>query len=183
MTPDEIIDVVLGLDPLCDLPRTGWLLRGVPAPESVAAHSYAVAVTAMLLVDELRAAGQAVDGELVLRMALVHDTAEAATGDFPMPRKTPALAAALGALEAGIAAELLPAPLLPVWSEAAAKASLEARIVAAADKIQMMIKVLVYEERRSANLADFWAHEGNYRAMGLPLAEALFAAIRARRRT
>jgi putative hydrolase of HD superfamily len=182
VTPDQIIDTLVALDPLADLPRTGWLLRGVAQPESIAAHSHGVAVAAMLLTDALRAQGVAVDGERVLRLALVHDVPEAATGDFPMPRKTPALAAELAALEAGIAAELLPDPYAAAWREADAKESLAARIVAAADKIQMMVKVLVYEARRGASLDDFWDHPGNERTMDLPVAAAVFAAIRARRR-
>lgn len=181
MTPDAIIDVMLALDPLADLPRTGWLLRGVAAPESIAAHSHGVALVAMLLADEVRAGGTTLDGERLLRMALLHDVPEAATGDFPMPRKTPAMAGALRELESGLAAALLPAPHAALWAEADAKASIEARIVAAADKLQMLVKVLVYERTRGAALDDFWTHPGNFDARGLPEAEALFAAIRARR--
>ena len=179
-TPDQIIDVVAELDTLADLPRTGWLLRGVSAPESLADHSYGVALVAMLMVDALREAGDTVDGERVLRLALLHDAAEARTGDVPMPNKTEAVSAALHALEAGIVADLLPASHLVLWREAEAGETLEARVVKAADKIQMMIKVWIYERTRGARLDEFWANPSNFRTMGLPVADALFNAICAR---
>lgn len=144
---ERIVDTLVGLDPLADLPRTGWLLRGIRPCESIADHSYFVAVTVMLLVDALREEGTAVDGEKALRMALVHDAPEAKTGDVPMPQKTERMDAALEELEEGIAARLLPEPQQRSWREAEDGTSLEARIVKAADKIQMMTKALVYGEQ------------------------------------
>lgn len=179
-TPDQIIDVAADLDTLADLPRTGWLLRGVAAPESLADHTCGVAVVAMLMVDALREAGEVIDGERVLRLALIHDAAEARTGDVPMPNKTEAVSAALHALEAGIVADLLPPAYVPLWHEAEAGETLEARVVKAADKIQMMIKAWLYERKRGAALDEFWANPRNFRTMGLPLAEALFDGLCAR---
>src|SRR6185436_9489644 len=58
--------------------------RGLPnGTESVAAHSFGVCVTAMLLADEVKARGQEIDCERVLRMALLHDWSEARVGDMP----------------------------------------------------------------------------------------------------
>src|SRR4029450_9938607 len=66
------------------LDRTGWTLRGLAnGTESVAAHSFGVATTAMLLGDEIRSRGTAVNLERVLRMALLHDWAETRIGDMP----------------------------------------------------------------------------------------------------
>lgn len=177
MTPDAIIDTLVGLDPLADLPRTGWVLRGVASPESLAAHSFGVAVVASLLTDAVRAGGTEVDGERVLRMALIHDAAEARTGDVPMPNKSAAVSAALHELEATIVEDLLPREYRGLWKEAESADTIEARIVKAADKIQMMIKILVYERTRSARLDDFWLNPGNFRDMGLAEASAVYDAI------
>jgi len=179
-TAEEIIDVLWALDPLADLPRAGWLLRGVAAPESVAEHCFGVAVVAALLVDALRAEGQTLDGEKVLRMALIHDAAESGTGDLPMPNKTPALRAALAEQEQNIVAKILPPAWAEHWNEAENGQSLEAQLVHAADKIQMMIKVLVYERRRGASLAEFWANPANFRDGGLSIARAIYRALCAR---
>jgi putative hydrolase of HD superfamily len=177
----QIVDVLLATDPMYDLPRTGWLLRGVASPESIAAHSWGTALTAMLLTRQLRDDGEEVDGERVLQMALLHDVAEAATGDFPMPQKTAELSEALHRLEAQVAAAILPTEHAALWAEAETGETLEARIVKAADKLQMMAKALVYEARRGARLGEFWDNTKNFRTMGLERAEELFAEMRRRR--
>src|SRR5512139_580176 len=107
MDDEELIDVLVALDPMAELPRTGWILHGVASPESIAAHTFGVAVVAMLLVDRLRSEGTRLDGERVLRMALVHDAPEARTGDVPMPNKSPAVREALREVEARIVEAIL----------------------------------------------------------------------------
>jgi putative hydrolase of HD superfamily len=66
------------------LPRTGWLDRGLSPPivESVADHSFGVALLAWLSAVERHAAGVALEPCRVLLLALVHDLAEAGTGDI-----------------------------------------------------------------------------------------------------
>jgi putative hydrolase of HD superfamily len=150
-----IVGTVLGLDTMADLPRTGWLLRGVRPCESIADHSYFVALVTMLLVDALRAEGAAVDGEKALRMALEE-------------------------LERGLAEELLPPGPREVWEQMEEGASLEARIVKAADKIQMMIKALAYGRAHRGHLEEFWQNPKNFDDRGLPLAREVFEAIAAR---
>ena len=180
MTPATLVDLLEALDPLSELPRTGWLLRGVTSVESIAAHSYGVAVAAMAIVDALRAEGATVDGERVLRMALLHDAAEAKTGDIPMPSKTRALGEALHAMEAALVEEVLPEPYRALWVEAEAKDTLEARIVKAADKVQMMVKLRVYEKQQRGRLDEFWANPKNERTMGFAFVEEVYAEIRRR---
>src|ERR1041384_4578379 len=79
-----MLSTLIELQRLKRLDRTGWTLRGFPnGTESVAAHSFGVGVTAMLLADEVRAHGVSIDVEQVLRIALLHDWAEARVGDMP----------------------------------------------------------------------------------------------------
>src|SRR5215510_10902494 len=79
-----MLSTLIELERLKRLDRTGWVLRGFAnGTESVAAHSFGVSVTAMLLADELLAQGANVDVERVLRIALLHDWAEARVGDMP----------------------------------------------------------------------------------------------------
>ncbi|MDQ3031843.1 MAG: HD family hydrolase [Myxococcota bacterium] len=177
---DLILDTMIGLDPMADLPRTGWLLRGVRPCESIADHSFGVAFVTMMLVDAMRADGTAIDGERALRMALVHDAPEARTGDVPMPNKTPRVDAALEELEASIVETLLPAAQRAEWRAMEAGEVLEARVVKAADKIQMMIKALVYERQQRGQLAEFWAQPKNFDDRGVLIAREVFDAIAAR---
>lgn len=72
--PQSIVDAIGRLK---ELPRTGWLDRGIPPDEteSVADHSFGVALLAWLLApDEL-------DRGRVVELALTHDLAEAFVGD------------------------------------------------------------------------------------------------------
>src|ERR1044072_8868549 len=79
-----MLSTLIELQRLKGLDRTGWTLRGLPnGTESVAAHSFGVSVTAMLLADRCAAAGVIVDVEKVLRVALLHDWAETRVGDMP----------------------------------------------------------------------------------------------------
>ena len=180
-TPSELVDAVQFLDRLAALPRTGWLLRGVTDPESIAEHSLGVAFVASMLVDDLRARGTAVDGEKVLRMALVHDAAEAFTGDIPMPAKTPELKAALGRAEEALLAGVLTADQLALWRECEEGATIEARIVKAADKMQMVIKALTYEQQGRGSLDEFFRGPANKKHMDLDLAREVYEAIEKRR--
>ena len=180
MTPDELVDLMLTLDPLADLPRTGWLQRGVVPCESIAAHSHGVAMVAMWLLDHAREADPEceLDGEKVLRLAVLHDVAEALSGDIPGPLKSQGLREALAAAEDDAMGRLLPPAMLVSWREAAACESAEALLVKAADKLHMRIKALVYESRRGARLDEFFATKANQD----PFIEAVDASIARRRR-
>ena len=79
-----MLSTLIELQRLKRLDRTGWTLRGLPnGTESVAAHSFGVSVTAMLLADRCVDQGVTVDVEKLLRIALLHDWAETRVGDMP----------------------------------------------------------------------------------------------------
>jgi putative hydrolase of HD superfamily len=69
---------------LKQLPRQGWLDRGVPQlqTESVADHSLGVALLAWMAALDAQAAGADLDPARVLALALVHDLPEAEIGDW-----------------------------------------------------------------------------------------------------
>ena len=70
---------------LKSVPRTGWLDRGRRSlrVESVADHSFGVALLAWGCALQRHAEGVAIDPERVLKLAVIHDLAEAETGDLP----------------------------------------------------------------------------------------------------
>ncbi|RMG33743.1 MAG: HD family hydrolase [Methanobacteriota archaeon] len=81
MAIDQFLDQLLILIRLKSIRRTGWVETNIRNPESVADHSFNVAILALLLGDE-----ENVDRTKVLKMALVHDLAEAIIGDMVWQR-------------------------------------------------------------------------------------------------
>ena len=72
-----MLDFLLRAVTLKDRERTGWALRQISQPESVADHSWATALLCLLYANEAE-----VDVDRAIKIALVHDLAEAETGDF-----------------------------------------------------------------------------------------------------
>lgn len=168
---------VLALDTLSELPRTGWLLRGVRPCESIADHSFGVALVTMLLVDGVRASSLEVDGERALRMAIVHDAPEAKLGDVPMPVKSPSLDRELSIVERVLVESLVGERAVALWDELEAGQTIESRIVRVADKAHMMLKALAYERSGRGRLDEFWRNPKTFDGRGLAAADALFDAI------
>lgn len=84
-----VIDFLHLLGELKHLKRTGWILKRVPdaMQESVADHMYRMAVSAMLLEQQQQSdqhtnALPPLDVNKCIRMALIHDMAEAIVGDL-----------------------------------------------------------------------------------------------------
>lgn len=159
-----MLSLLLELQRLKRLDRTGWVLRGLPpGAESVAAHSYGVAFVAMLLADEVAARGVEVSVERVMRLALLHDLAETRTGDMPRTvaryyeaeARTRAERAAFddiiaegGATEGERYSRL--------HEDYERRASVEARLVKAADRIDLLAQALVFERAGARGLDEFW---------------------------
>ena len=159
-----MLNVLLELQRLKRLDRTGWVLRGLPpGAESVAAHSYGVALTAMLLADECAARGVEVDAERVLRLALLHDLQETRTGDMPRTvaeyygreaRRAAERAAFDDVMRGAGAAHS--ARYAELHEDYESRASLEARLVKAADVIDLLAQALAFERAGSRGLDEFW---------------------------
>lgn len=80
----EILELFLTIQVSKELPRQGFLYSGFKRNEadSVAAHSYTVAVFSYLLASELKEDGWQIDPDRVLKIALFHDMGETITGDI-----------------------------------------------------------------------------------------------------
>lgn len=78
-TPENTVKLFRQLLALKSTPRTGWLDRGVPPAEteSIADHILMTTLISWLVADP------SLDRDRVLKLALVHDLAEAITGDPP----------------------------------------------------------------------------------------------------
>ena len=156
-----MLNALIELQRLKRLDRTGWVLRGFAnGTESVAAHSFGVGVAAMLLADELRAQDVSIDVEKVLRIALLHDWAEARVGD--MPRTATLYFGAEARKQAETAAfrdlteSLNSARYANLYHEYEERNTLEARLVKAADVIDLLVEALALERAGGRGLDEFW---------------------------
>ena len=187
-----MLPTLIELQRLKRLDRTGWTLRGLAnGTESVAAHSFGVATTAMLLGDEIRSRGTAVDLEKLLRMALLHDWAETRIGD--MPKTAVAYFGAELRREAELAAfaDIVAgtrsggADYCSLHEEYERRTTIEAKIVKAADVIDLLVQALAMERSGARGLDEFWevAQGADFQLEGTPdevVQEILAALIDAR---
>lgn len=157
-----MLSTLIELQRLKRLDRTCWTLRGLPnGTESVASHSFGVSVTAMLLADRFVAQGIAVDLEKVLRIALLHDWAEVRVGD--MPRTATLYFGSEQRKQAETAAFLDVVDLVDtdgsyanLYVDYERRESLEARLVKAADVLDLLIQVYALERAGARGLDEFW---------------------------
>lgn len=156
-----MLSTLIELQRLKRLDRTGWTLRGLPnGTESVAAHSFGVGVTAMLLADKFVASGIDVDVGKVLRIALLHDWAEVRVGDMPRTATlyfgSEARKQAETAAFSDIVADVDKGLYATLYDEYERRTTLEARLVKAADVIDLLIQVLALERAGARGLDEFW---------------------------
>lgn len=174
-----LIDLLLELQTLDRVPRSGYFLRGISDCESVSEHTFHLALLVWLL-----AAGEpGVDRARAVELALMHDLAELRIGDLPRTATTYLPADVKHAAERRAAADIL-APADPrataLYEEYEAGETTEARFVRACDKLQLMIKVAVYESWGHRGLAEFWRNPANFPRSDFASVERLFKSLQER---
>lgn len=149
---DEL-EALLEAFELKDERRTGWVLRGIESPESVAAHTWGMATLCLVYAGR---ADEAVDRERAISMALVHDLAEARTGDIATradddtqrvsdEEKTALERAAITDLLEPFDDRGADGDLLALWEEYEARETPTARFVKDMDLIDNCLQALSYE--------------------------------------
>ncbi|MFW5942591.1 MAG: HD domain-containing protein [bacterium] len=177
----DIVEMLLHGNQLKRTSRTGWVQRGVSQGETVAAHSYGVAFAALILAQLTE---EAVDLGKALALAVLHDLPEGLTGDFPAPAKRFLPPGVKPQMERAALDEILgDTPFEPRflewWEELQADDSPEARLVHDADKIDLYVQALVFEEQTgNKHLAEFWQASPS---LHLPEARTIYEALRRRR--
>ena len=176
----DLLDLLLEAQNLDRIPRLGYLLSGVSDPESVSEHTWHVAFLVWVLTESI----PDIDRLRALEIALVHDLAELRIGDFPRTASRYLPEGAKQAAEAAAIEEILapvPARMRHLWAEYQAGESREARLVKACDKLQMMLKVQLYESQGDKGLKRFWDNPDNFPDEDFPLIEQLFKQLKERR--
>lgn len=160
-----MIELLLKCNELKSVPRMGWRVRGIRDGESVAEHTFGVALTALFLADRF---GIDVDREKTLTMALIHDLPEHMLGDIHAPATKLLGEDVKEAAELRVMRELFSDAdggerYVSLWKEFADRSSPEARLVRAADKLEMFTQAYLYELEGNRLLEKFWDYDDNTR--------------------
>lgn len=171
LNAQTILDFIEEIAVLKNLPRTGWRFQGIKDGESVADHCYRVSLLSMILADLLNTHGVRLDVEKVMRMALLHEVAEARIGDVPFPAleyisedvkehgEKVAVESMFG--EFGTVGE----KYIDIWEEFESNTSVEGQLVRAADKLELMIQAYEYEKIGYRSLDKFWTNNWNWQGI------------------
>ena len=178
----SLLDLLLELQTLDRVPRSGYALRGVSEPESISEHSFHLAVLVWTLasetpeIDRARAleiaAGPRPGGGADRRPA----GAPPAAISPPAPRSPPSWR------RRGDLLAPLDERALELFAEYQAGESPEARFVGACDKLQILIKAEVYEGWGAAGLGEFWSLLDDFPDGGFAAIRRLVGELRERRR-
>lgn len=178
----ELIQNLEKMYALKHMPRAGWVQAGISAEnvESVASHSFGIALLTLILRPQLESAGLNV--ERALEIAVVHDLAESIIGDLtpedgiPPKEKHRRESDAFRQLM-----EVVPTGerYLQLWDEFESGSSAEGKLIRRLDKLDMLVQAYLYEKRYEIRLDSFW--EGMSVLFEGTESERIYASIAAHR--
>ncbi|XP_018833228.2 5'-deoxynucleotidase HDDC2 isoform X1 [Juglans regia] len=155
--PSSAIDFLSLCHCLKTTKRTGWVRREIKDPESIADHMYRMGLMALIASDI-----PGVDRDKCIKMAIVHDIAEAIVGDITpsdgiskaekSQREREALDHMCKLLGGGSRAQ----EIGELWLEYEENSSPEAKVVKDLDKVEMVLQALEYENEQGKDLEEFF---------------------------
>ena len=126
--------------------RQGWIDKlSLDNPESVADHSYSMAVISMVISD----LGN-YNSEKIIKMVLLHDIAESKIGDYTpeqlsKEKKTELENNAFNEIIKNLP-NLIKSQYLQIWQEYQENTSLESKLVHQIDKLEMVLQANIYKK-------------------------------------
>jgi putative hydrolase of HD superfamily len=154
---DDTLDFLSTITKLKTVVRSGWPLRGVPNGESVADHSFQVAIMSMFLAPKV-----GVDQNKSVLMALIHDIGESIIGDeiterggFDLPNLAQKQADERNAVQL-IFSRAGMEEYLDLFDEFVANETPEAQFVRQLDKLEAAIQAHEYAKSSGINLDEFY---------------------------
>ena len=138
-----VVTFLFEMGHLKHLPRSGWLLLGVPQPETVAEHSFRVGITGITLANL-----EGADVGRVAALCLVHDAHETRIGDVPSVGRayvTTAVPEAVSAHQVSAMPDSTAKVIQDLVAEYEATQTLESRVAHDADKIETLMQAIEYQ--------------------------------------
>ncbi|XP_050213731.1 uncharacterized protein LOC126665074 [Mercurialis annua] len=137
--------------------RAGWVKREVKNPESIADHMYRMGLMALIAPDI-----PGIDRDKCVKMAIIHDIAEAIVGDItpsdgvPKEEKSRIEGEALEHMCKLLGGGIRAKEISQLWMEYEENSSPEAKIVKDFDKVEMILQALEYENEQEKDLDEFF---------------------------
>ncbi|CAM9785815.1 unnamed protein product [Discosporangium mesarthrocarpum] len=145
---------------LKNLKRTGWVHRGVSLPESVSDHMYRMAAASFMITDPT------LDRSRIMKLAIVHDLAEALAGDIAPFQKVPkedkrrmeeeALDTICSKIGGDPVGHAIGEEIKGLWKEYENCSSGEASVAKDLDKFEMIVQADEYEQGQGMDLSEFF---------------------------
>jgi len=141
-----ILDFFKTVANLKKISRQGWIDKlSLENPESVAEHSYSMAVMGMVISDL-----QNYNSEKILKMILLHDLAESKIGDYTPDQLSSKKKSKLENNAFHEIIKNLPDSIksqyLQIWKEYQENDSLESKFVHQIDRLEMVLQAKIYEK-------------------------------------
>ncbi|GFQ01378.1 HD domain-containing protein c4g3.17 [Phtheirospermum japonicum] len=156
-SPSDAIDFLTLCHRLKSTKRKGWINHGIKGPESIADHMYRMSLMA-LIADDL----PGVNRERCIKIAIVHDIAEAIVGDItpsdgvPKEEKSRMEQEALDEMCKVLGDGMRAEEIKELWQEYENNSTLEANLVKDFDKVEMILQALEYETEHGKVLDEFF---------------------------
>ncbi|XP_057809924.1 uncharacterized protein LOC131024432 isoform X1 [Salvia miltiorrhiza] len=154
-SPSAAIDFLTLCHRLKSTKRKGWLNHGIKGPESIADHMYRMSLMALIADD-----APGVNRERCIKIAIVHDIAEAIVGDItpsdgvPKHEKSRMEQEALDEMCKVLGGGMRADEIQELWQEYETNSSLEANLVKDFDKVEMILQALEYETAEHGKILD-----------------------------
>jgi putative hydrolase of HD superfamily len=172
MQAEQLLRCLMELHSLSKIPRTGWILAGVTNPETVGEHSFETAIFAYVLAKH---SNIPFNMEKAFLMALFHEVGEARITDLPR-RSKDYIGKAKNPGERQAAIDILHGmsdEIVPLLDELHAKQSPEARLVEAAEELQIIFKAMVYAKENRGDMSEYMLDVKKYQSLGIDIAQIL----------
>jgi 5'-deoxynucleotidase YfbR-like HD superfamily hydrolase len=170
MDKKEFLDLALEIGILKKVQRTGWVLKGIKDVESVAEHSWRVAMLALFLGENL-----GLDTLKLVKMSLIHDLGEVLIGDVKWEQGAEVIGSQKKKhQDEGKAIQKMFADnpsfneYVALWDEFNEQKTKEAKIVKELDKLEMAIQAFEYQKEGYSQelLEEFWENAEKYLKKG-----------------
>lgn len=162
----KLLEVFIQTNKLKDVDRTGWVIKGVKDPESVADHTWGVAMLSLLLANPKK-----INMVKLLKMIIIHDLGEIVPGDvrWEAGKKIIGSQSKKRKKELDVMKDIFKnypkgKEYISLLKEFNEQSSPEAKFVKKAEKLEMALQAFIYEKqkRNKKTLQEFFDNVEKY---------------------